>query len=169
VSAPNQSKSVLKRHHSNRSRRSRRIPKAELAPSIRATALGELLEPRVMLKAELANDQWHLEQINFQNVDPAIRGDNVVVGVLDTGIQFDHPDLKGAAWNNPNPDQVNASKANQHGFDFLRFKEVRPTSPKPEAPSGIMSTRIARAESAPVSTRSGSFLFQYAKAPFGKH
>ncbi len=51
----------------------------------------------------LAQSLWHLDNISAQkawNATPKSNGDDIIVAVIDTGIQFDHEDLRGHIWKN---------------------------------------------------------------------
>ncbi|RZJ67970.1 MAG: peptidase S8 [Flavobacterium sp.] len=54
------------------------------------------------------------------------KGEKVIVGVIDSGVDIDHPDLKGAIWNNPKEiagngidDDKNGYIDDVHGWNFL--------------------------------------------------
>jgi hypothetical protein len=64
-------------------------------------------------------DQWWLKSINWLKPDgttvlPA-KGTLVTVAVIDTGVDFSHPQLAGATWINPKPD----AKRDVTGWNFI--------------------------------------------------
>jgi subtilisin family serine protease len=66
----------------------------------------------------LYNTQWALQKINAREAWNISTGSkNVVVGVIDTGIDGTHPDLIGNLWENPNPNQ-NGYIDDIHGYNF---------------------------------------------------
>jgi subtilisin family serine protease len=67
-------------------------------------------------------DLWGLKQINAEHAWNFSRGQSVVVAVVDSGIDFTHPDLVSQAW--VNPDEIgqapdNGYPGDLHGWDFV--------------------------------------------------
>ena len=88
-------------------------------------ALLENLEPRTLLTAVIPNDPLFSQQYALQKIDaPDAWGittgsNDVVVAVLDSGIDLNNPDLAANIWTNPNPN-ANAAEPNAiHGWNFL--------------------------------------------------
>ena len=75
---------------------------------------------------QLHPDQWGLSALDFPAAWDVTRGDpSVIVAVVDTGIDFLHPDLSGALWVNPGEipgngvdDEGNGFVDDVHGYDF---------------------------------------------------
>ncbi len=44
---------------------------------------------------------------------------SIVVGVIDEGIQLDHPDLQANIWTNPSPGSIPGISGDLHGYDFI--------------------------------------------------
>jgi subtilisin family serine protease len=70
-------------------------------------------------------EQWHLnntgavpgqvaQDIRAQQAWPISQGLNVIVAVLDDGVDLDHPALQGQLWRNPDPTALD-----QHGRDYF--------------------------------------------------
>jgi subtilisin family serine protease len=60
-------------------------------------------------KSNFPNDslyqyQWALQEIQAQNAWQKADGDGIIVGIVDTGIDFEHIDLKGSLWINSKED-----------------------------------------------------------------
>jgi|GEM_PF-445211 len=72
------------------------------------------------------NKQWALPKIDASKAwDSAIGSDTVIVAVIDTGIDYNHPDLQGNIWKNPGEiagnkidDDGNGYVDDVYGWDF---------------------------------------------------
>ncbi len=81
------------------------------------------------------SQQWHLLKVRADSAWSLSQGDtNVVIGIVDTGVQWDHPDLAANIWINPGesgPDGLGGDKSTNgidddgdgkiddwHGWDF---------------------------------------------------
>lgn len=88
---------------------------------------------------QLFDDQWYLEQIKAQQAwDTTIGSSQLVIAVLDTGLDLDHPDLKTNLWTNTGeiPDNQKDDDGNGyiddvHGWDFIDDDAI----PEPETAS----------------------------------
>ncbi|GLC40535.1 hypothetical protein PLESTM_001085000 [Pleodorina starrii] len=74
---------------------------------------------------ELTPEQWSLEKVEARDAWNMSRGERVVVAVIDTGCDLEHPDLKDNLWVNPREtpgndvdDDRNGFKDDVNGFDF---------------------------------------------------
>ncbi len=59
----------------------------------------------------LFETQWNLKRIGSEKAWKSSSGNGIIVGVLDTGIDFDHPDLEKQLW-------INAKEDNNHNGSF---------------------------------------------------
>lgn len=95
------------------------------APHRRFRALLEKLEPRTLLSAVTPNDPQFSSQYALQRIDApdawniTTGSNDVVVAVLDSGIDTTHPDLAANLWTNPNPNANPAEPNAIHGWNFL--------------------------------------------------
>jgi hypothetical protein len=95
----------------------------------------EYAEPNFLFKASyLSNDpfyleQWYLEKIHASQAWDLVRGgsEDVVIAILDSGIDIDHPDLKDNIWVNKREipgngldDDNNGYIDDYDGWDFVR-------------------------------------------------
>jgi subtilisin family serine protease len=71
-------------------------------------------------------DLWGLQAINAPAAWDTAQGDGVVVAVIDTGVDYNHPDLADNIWTNPNEiagnffdDDGNGFIDDFHGWNFL--------------------------------------------------
>ncbi len=76
----------------------------------------------VFALAQTPNDskygqQWYLEQVDAPTAwDTGTGSDDVIVAVLDTGVDLDHPDLKGNIWVNDDEESGNNVDDDDNGF-----------------------------------------------------
>ncbi|TAK03550.1 hypothetical protein EPO34_00085 [Patescibacteria group bacterium] len=101
----------------------------------------------------LIEQQWYLGKIKaFDAWDTATGSANVVVAVLDTGLDLDHPDVAGNLWTNPGEipgdgldNDQNGHVDDLHGWDFVDDDALPDPSPAPgdEAEATIHGTAIA--------------------------
>ncbi len=78
----------------------------------------EYIEPNYIYKIDkdmqtndsLLSSQWALEQIKAKRAWAKSTGGGVIVGVIDTGIDWNHPDLQGQLWINEKEDINNSGK-----------------------------------------------------------
>ncbi len=79
---------------------------------------------------ELKNTQWALAKIKAPEGWEIETGNNILIAVLDTGVDLDHPDLKSNIWINTDPySTINTYQGNNlekytikydtHGWDFV--------------------------------------------------
>ncbi|MDR2641522.1 MAG: S8 family serine peptidase, partial [Planctomycetaceae bacterium] len=64
----------------------------------------------------LVKQQWYLDTINVLPAWEQTKGEGVVVAVIDSGIQLDHPDLQANIWTNPNEIAGNGIDDDDNGF-----------------------------------------------------
>jgi subtilisin family serine protease len=74
--------------------------------------------PALAAPDPLLPDQWALavpQAMGAQEAWTQSHGNGVVVAILDTGVQIDHPDLAGNLWTNPN-EVLNGKDDDKNGF-----------------------------------------------------
>ncbi|MBF0595593.1 MAG: S8 family serine peptidase, partial [Candidatus Omnitrophica bacterium] len=59
-------------------------------------------------------DSWHLFDVNADKAWKVTKGKGVVVAVVDTGLDYNHPDIKDALWTN----DIDPDTYGLHGYDF---------------------------------------------------
>ncbi|HVF76662.1 MAG TPA: S8 family peptidase [Solirubrobacteraceae bacterium] len=82
-------------------------------------ALAGAAAPAQAASDPLFEDQWALSTPTATGAPEAwtqSRGDGVVVAVIDSGVQFDHPDLAGSLWTNPGEIAGNNVDDDRNGF-----------------------------------------------------
>lgn len=88
------------------------------------------MPPRGQGPDPMASSQWALDDIGFTAVRPPIQGSpNVIVAVIDTGVDYNHPDLNPNIWINPGEagakanngidDDGNGYIDDAYGWDFV--------------------------------------------------
>ena len=104
----------------------------ELAAQLKDDAAVEYVEPNYIVRhTEVPNDpqfgdQWALGKIQASEAWKVAKGNHsVTVAVIDTGIDYNHPDLQGNIWTNPGEipgnnidDDGNGYIDDIHGWDF---------------------------------------------------
>lgn len=71
------------------------------------------------LNDPMAADLWHLDKISAYQAwktMPASRDDDIIVAVIDTGIQYDHEDLRDHIWRNPKEIPNNGIDDDDNGY-----------------------------------------------------
>ena len=96
-----------------------------IAKVLQSTGAIEYAEPHYIRYVDLTpNDtyygqQWHLKKTKADSAWDVTKGDSsIVIGIIDTGVQWDHPDLKQNIWHNPHPGQNPNFPADSIGWDF---------------------------------------------------
>lgn len=72
-------------------------PAQSMTTNTRYSAMTEQAPPTVNAQDPLVKDQWYLESLGMNQVwtQSGLGNASVTVAVLDTGVDYDHPDLKG--------------------------------------------------------------------------
>ncbi len=98
----------------------------ELVEKLSENDAVEIVQPNYIyevaddLSDTYASKQWYLDQININKVwdtyDSSTDEDEVVVAVLDTGVDYTHEDLADIMWENPLSSSV---LVGEYGYDFV--------------------------------------------------
>ncbi len=80
----------------------------------------------------LYDEQWYLEQINAPEAwDTETGSDEIIIAVLDTGVDLDHPDLVSNLWKNVGEISRNSIDDDKNGYiddvfgwDFVNFDNM---------------------------------------------
>ena len=94
-------------------------PTRPLSILLAALALGAAAAPAQAANDPLLPEQWALSTPSATGAPEAwtqSRGDGVIVAVLDSGVQVDHPDLAGSLWTNPGEVAGNGVDDDRNGF-----------------------------------------------------
>ena len=77
----------------------------------------------------LYSEQWGIQEVNLHHLwkQPAITTDRPIIGIIDTGVDIEHPDLADNIWTNPSEnngaedsdDDSNGFIDDLHGWDFV--------------------------------------------------
>lgn len=95
----------------------RRTP--PLAALLTAFALSAVAVPAQAANDPMLSEQWALSTPTATGAPEAwtqSRGDGVVVAILDSGVQFDHPDLAANLWTNPGEVAGNGVDDDRNGY-----------------------------------------------------
>lgn len=111
----------------------------------------EIRTVKVFSNDEYSGDQWHLGAINIEQAWEITEGSSdIIVGIVDSGIDINHEDLRHAIWtngdeiaNNGVDDDHNGYIDDVHGWDFV----LNSNNTAPRGPHGTMvSSLIAAAK-----------------------
>jgi serine protease len=112
-----------------------------VARVLQSTGAIEYAEPHYIRYVDFTpNDtyygqQWHLKQTKADSAWDVTKGDtSVVIGIVDTGVQWDHPDLKQNIWHNPHPGQNPNFPADSIGWDFGGLSGTPDNNPDEDRP-----------------------------------
>jgi subtilisin family serine protease len=96
-----------------------RRPTRSLTTLLATVALAGVAAPAQAAPDPLLEDQWALNTPGATGAPEAwtqSRGDGIVVAVIDSGVQFDHPDLAANLWTNPGEIPGNGVDDDRNGF-----------------------------------------------------
>lgn len=94
---------------------------------VEAAYLNTLYEINDIASETVSFEQWALDEINANAAWQESLGEDIVVAVLDTGVDYNHPDLKANIWtneaeipNNGKDDDFNGYIDDSRGWDFVK-------------------------------------------------
>jgi serine protease len=131
-----------------------------VAKALQSTGAVEYAEPHYIRYVDFApNDtyygkQWHLSKIKADSAWDVTKGDSsVIIGIVDTGVQWDHPDLSANIWTNPGEiagngfdDDHNGFVDDVRGWDFGGSDGTPDNNPDEDAPDhGTFTAGLASA------------------------
>ncbi len=115
-------------------------------------SLVEFAEPNYAYHASIIpsdtyyNSQWYLQKIKAPQAWDIVReSPNIIIAVIDSGVQIDHPDLKDNIWKNSREIPNNGIDDDKNGFidDFNGWDFVNNTSdPSPKFSAGFTTAGI---------------------------
>ncbi|MGA9364658.1 MAG: S8 family serine peptidase [Bacteroidota bacterium] len=112
-----------------------------VAKVLQSTGAIQYAEPHYIRYADFTpNDpffgqQWHLKQTKADSAWEVTKGDSsIIIGIIDTGVQWDHPDLKQNIWHNPHPGQNPNFPADSIGWDFGGLDGTPDNNPDEDRP-----------------------------------
>jgi len=95
-------------------------------------SLSEVETPGRIPNDSLFPEQWALQAINAPQAWTITTGSrDVIVGIMDSGLDFNHPDLKDNLCINPNPNQTigeHTFEGDYHGYNFVTMTAEPPRS-----------------------------------------
>ena len=100
------------------------------------------------------SSQWNLAVIDAADAWDISQGDtNVVIGIVDTGVDWDHPDLYANIWHNPHWQSDTTFPGDSIGWDFGGLNGTPDNNPVEDAP--IHGTHVAGIASAVTNNGTG--------------
>ncbi len=86
-------------------------------PDIEYAEPNYIYHPYASPNDSMYSEQWALEKINMESVWDLEKGNTgVVIAIVDTGVQWDHPDLSGKIWDNSDEIAGNGTDDDNNGY-----------------------------------------------------
>lgn len=104
----------------------------------------EYAEPRYIYRVQFTpNDSLYSFQVHLKKIQADLAWDvtqgntTVIIGIVDTGVDWKHPDLAANIWHNPHPGSNPSFPNDSIGWDFAGFDGNHPDNdPSPGNPHG---------------------------------